>query len=86
MLDILYTHGLALESLDNSVPLGQVVVDSLELLEGFLGQGDSLLVLEDRLVVRKVDLWRSGLERRVLVDSSGVSSSEGLEGGERLLS
>lgn len=86
MLDILYTHGLALESLDNSVPLGQVVVDSLELLESLLGEGDSLLVLEDRLVVRKVDLWRSGLERRVLVDSSGVSSSEGLEGGERLLS
>lgn len=86
MLDILYTHGLALESLDNSVPLGQVVVDSLELLEGLLGESDSLLVLEDRLVVRKVDLWRGGLERRVLVDSSGVSSSEGLEGRERLLS
>jgi hypothetical protein len=76
------THSLALESLNNTVPLGDVVVNGLERREGLLGELDSLLVLEDGAVVGNVDLGSRSLEGCVLGGSRGVTSTESLELGD----
>lgn len=68
-----------MESLDNTVPLGNVVVNGLERREGLLGELDSLLVLEDGAVVGNVDLGGRGLEGCVLGRGRGVTSTESLE-------
>lgn len=81
----LSTHSLALESLNDTVPLAHIVVDRLEVAQDLLRQLNRLLVLKDRLVVGQVNGGGSSLESRVLVQGGRVSSAERLEGSEGLL-
>lgn len=79
-----HTHSLALESINDTVPLAQIVVNRLELPQDLLGILDGRLILQQRLVVRQVNLGCRRLERRVLVDGGSVTCSESLELRSRL--
>lgn len=81
----LSTHSLALESLNDTVPLAHIIVDRLEVAQDLLRQLNRLLVLKDRLVAGQVNGGGGSLESRVLIQGGRVSSTERLEGSEGLL-